>query len=165
MLKRLIGLGVLSIVVFALAIQLIPYGRDHTNPAGNVEPQWNGPQTRELAVRACFDCHSNLTVWPWYSNVAPISWIIQHDVVEGRQRLNFSAMDRPQRETGEIARPVQRGSMPPVYYLPLHPSAALSSTEKDVLVQGLNATFGVTTSGTSGQFQEGGESRDRGGRD
>ena len=58
-----------------LAIQFVPYGRDHSNPPVIGEPTWNSPETRALAVRACFDCHSNETVWPWYSNIAPVSWL------------------------------------------------------------------------------------------
>jgi hypothetical protein len=59
-----------------LVIQLIPYGHDHTNPPVVKEAPWDSPRTRELAVGACFDCHSNETVWPWYSNIAPGSWLL-----------------------------------------------------------------------------------------
>jgi hypothetical protein len=62
------------------------YGRDHSNPPVRIEPRWDRARTRELAVRACFDCHSNQTRWPWYSHVAPISWLVQHDVEEGARR-------------------------------------------------------------------------------
>jgi mono/diheme cytochrome c family protein len=69
------------------AIQLVPYGRDHINPQVTQESRWDSARTRALAARACFDCHSNETVWPWYSNVAPVSWLIQRDVDEGRRAL------------------------------------------------------------------------------
>ncbi|MDO8688708.1 MAG: heme-binding domain-containing protein [Dehalococcoidia bacterium] len=124
-----------------LLIQLIPYGRNHTNPPVAVEPSWDSAQTRELAVRACYDCHSNETVWTWYSNIAPASWIIQLDVDRGRARLNFSEWNRPQRETREIARPVQRGEMPQWYYVLMHPSAGLSSAEVQALANGLNVSL------------------------
>src|SRR4030042_2927111 len=68
-----IGLGVL-IFLFAV-IQAVPYGRDHSNPPVRQEPAWDSPATRALAVDACFDCHSNQHSWPWYSNIAPISWL------------------------------------------------------------------------------------------
>jgi hypothetical protein len=68
MLRILRWLGALPIVG-VLAIQLLPYGRRHTNPPVTQEPRWDQPRTRALAVRACFDCHSNETVWPWYSRV------------------------------------------------------------------------------------------------
>ncbi|MFN8499078.1 MAG: heme-binding domain-containing protein [Anaerolineae bacterium] len=135
---RIIVIIVAVVVGGFLLIQLIPYGRNHTNPPVVQEPQWDSPQTRELAVRACYDCHSNETVWPWYTNVAPASWLIQHDVEEGRQRLNFSEWNRPQREARNAGREVQRGDMPDPKYLPLHPSARLTDAEKQALIQGLN---------------------------
>lgn len=84
----------LGILIFALAggllIQLVPYGRAHTNPPVVMEPQWDSAVTRETFYRACGDCHSNQTVWPWYSNIAPISWMIQNHVDEGRTKFNAS---------------------------------------------------------------------------
>jgi mono/diheme cytochrome c family protein len=130
-----------AVVLFA-AIQIIPYGHNHSNPAVLVEPQWNSQQTRDLAVRACFDCHSNQTTWPWYSNIAPISWLIQHDVDEGRSVLNFSEWGsggRRSREAGEV---VLEGEMPPFYFILLHPEAKLSSAEKQALAQGLQGSLG-----------------------
>ena len=73
--KVIVRLAIAAVALF-IVIQLVPYGRDHTNPPATKEVQWNSPQTKDLAVRACFDCHSNKTTWPWYSNVAPISWLI-----------------------------------------------------------------------------------------
>jgi hypothetical protein len=64
----------------AVLIQLVPFGRDHTNPVVTAEPRWDSPVTRELADRACFDCHSNETEWPWYAGVAPVSWLVYRDV-------------------------------------------------------------------------------------
>lgn len=78
---RRIGTWVLgTLLVLLLAIQLVPYGRDHTNPPVVAEPAWDSPATRALFVRACADCHSNQTVWPWYSHVAPVAWLVAHDV-------------------------------------------------------------------------------------
>ena len=124
--------------VVVLVVQLVPYGRRHTNPPLRGEPAWDVPETRELAVRACFDCHSNQTVWPWYSHVAPFSWLVQRDVDEGRRELNFSEWDRPQREARKAAAEVRKGSMPPWYY----PWAQLSRAERQALVRGLEATLG-----------------------
>jgi hypothetical protein len=140
-LKAILG-AALAIVVLLGAIQLIPYGRNHVNPSVQAEPKWDSPQTRELAARACFDCHSNQTEWPWYSNVAPLSWLIQRDVEEGRRELNFSEWNRPQREAKESGKEVQKGSMPQWYYVLLHPSAGLSAQEKQTLIQGLNSITG-----------------------
>ncbi len=143
-LKLILVVIVAGIVLFGL-IQLIPFGRNHTNPPAVQEPNWDSPQTRALAVRACFDCHSNQTTWPWYANIAPISWLTVHDVQEGRQRLNFSDIGaRGGRSIREVGRVINEGSMPPFYYVWLHPSAGLTDAEKQALIQGLQATFGVT---------------------
>ena len=87
------GAGLFGVL---LAIQLVPYGRGHRNPALRSEPPWDSPATRELARQACFDCHSNETQWPAYASIAPASWLVQHDVDEGRAALNFSEWQRPQ---------------------------------------------------------------------
>ncbi len=136
---RVIGSIVLGVVVIFGLIQLIPYGRNHTDPPVVKEPNWDSPQTRELAVRACFDCHSNETVWRWYSNIAPASWLIQRDVDEGRRRLNFSDWGAQRRERRELGESVLRGSMPPWFYLPIHPEAVLTTQEKNQLASGLNS--------------------------
>lgn len=130
-----------SVAVLVL-MQLVPYGRDHTNPPVREEPKWDSPRTRELFRRACFDCHSNETVWPWYSNVAPVSWMVQNDVDGGREHLNFSEWDRPQSRAREVAEEVLEGEMPPWFYLPLHPEAKLSDAEKRELVDGAEKTLG-----------------------
>ncbi|HEX5022789.1 MAG TPA: heme-binding domain-containing protein [Candidatus Binatia bacterium] len=121
-----------------LLIQAAPYGRDHINPPARAQPAWDNPRTQELTVRACFDCHSNATVWPWYSYIAPISWLIERDVKEGRRELNFSEWNKAQEEAGEAANTVRKGSMPPWYY----PWARLSSAERQDLIQGLERTLG-----------------------
>jgi mono/diheme cytochrome c family protein len=133
------GLG--GFVGIFLAIQAIPYGRNHSNPPQQQEPAWDSQETRAMVVDACFDCHSNRTSWPWYGNIAPASWLVQHDVDGGRHALNFSEWDQPQR-THEIVEKVQEGEMPPSYYGWMHPNARLSSAERQALVQGLQATFG-----------------------
>ena len=135
---RIIVIIVAIVVGGFLLIQLIPYGHNHTNPPVIQEPQWDSPQTRELAVRACFDCHSNESSWPIYSNIAPISWLVQHDVEDGRRSLNFSEWNKPQREARNAGREVLRGEMPDPKYLPLHPQARLTDAEKQALIQGLN---------------------------
>jgi hypothetical protein len=134
------------IVVFGL-IQVVPYGRDHVNPPVRREPSWNSPETRSLAQRACFDCHSNETRWPGYANIAPASWLVQHDVNEGREVLNFSEWDRPQKEAGDSAKEVQEGEMPPSYYVLLHPEARLNQSEREALIAGLRATVNLNSSG------------------
>lgn len=141
MIRKLLIPGAIAAVVLFIAIQFIPYGRAHTNPPVVQEPKWDSPQTRALAVRACYDCHSNETRWPWYSNVAPMSWLVQHGVDEGRNQMNFSEWDRPQREARQAPQRIQSGEMPQWYYLPLHPDANLTAAEKKTLADGLRATI------------------------
>jgi mono/diheme cytochrome c family protein len=147
---KIIGIIVLvGLIIFGL-IQLIPYGHNHTNPSVVQEPTWDSPETRALAKRACFDCHSNETTWPWYSSIAPVSWLVQRDVTEGRSRLNFSTWGQGEQEADEIARVINEGEMPPSFYLPLHPNARLTPAEKADLVKGLEATIGVSGGGEGG---------------
>ncbi len=141
--KKKIVLGVLiGLIAGGILIQFLPYGHDHTNPPVTGQPQWDSQQTRDLVTRACYDCHSNQTTWPWYSNVAPLSWLIQHDVEAGRSRLNFTEWNQSQRGVENAARQVQSGTMPQWYYVVLHPTASLTPAEKQTLVQGLQTSLG-----------------------
>ena len=139
---RWTGLGLLGSLV---AIQLVPYGRDHTNPVGGRDIAWDSPHTEQLMADACMDCHSNLTRWPWYSNVAPVSWLVQRDVDEGRRELNLSTGEV---ELEEMIETIREGSMPPWQYKPTHPGARLSEQEKQDLIRGLEATFGGASAAT-----------------
>jgi hypothetical protein len=128
---------------FFVLIQLIPYGHRHTNPPVLKEPAWDSPQTRALAKRACFDCHSNETQWPWYSNVAPVSWLVQDDVDGGRHHLNFSEFDKKQEHARHAVEEIENGDMPIWFYVPLHPPAKLTPEEKSALIDGLKKTPGL----------------------
>ncbi len=141
--KKILMWGVIVFVAVFLLIQLAPYGRNHTNPPIQSEPGWDSPETRALAETACFDCHSNETNWDrWYASVAPASWLVQHDVEEGRQFVNFSEWKQggKPRETEELWEVLQRGSMPPAQYLLLHSEAKLTPEQIDQLITGLKAT-------------------------
>jgi hypothetical protein len=96
------------------------------------------PQVAAILERSCRDCHSNQTVWPWYTNVAPISWWLSNHVNEGRQNLNLSEWgrldhDRQDRKLRQICDEVQDGVMPLSSYLPMHPQAKLSAEDKKIL--------------------------------
>lgn len=125
-----------------LVAQLVPYGRDHANPPTIAEPEWDSPETRTLFFRVCVDCHSNETSWPWYSFVAPASWLVQYDVDEGRSHLNVSEWGRGKQHGDEAAGMVRDDEMPPWFYRPLHPNGRLSQEERERLTAGLEATFG-----------------------
>ena len=142
---RIVVYCVLGAVGLLAVAQAIPYGRGHSNPPVTKEPAWDSSRTRELAKRACFDCHSNETTWPWYSNVAPESWLIQRDVDAGRSTLNFSEWDKPQDTgVGDITEAVNGGGMPPWYYTLLHSRSGLSKAEKQELVAGLARTLAAS---------------------
>jgi mono/diheme cytochrome c family protein len=140
---RWAGIGAAAFAFLLLAIQFVPYGRAHTNPPVTAEPAWDRPETRELARRACFDCHSNETAWPWYTSLAPTSWLAQRHVNEGRRELNFSEWDGPQRAAREAVESVRDGEMPTRDYLLVHPEARLTPAERQALIQGLGASLGA----------------------
>jgi hypothetical protein len=140
MLKKIILIVVVvGIVLFGLA-QLVPYGRNHTNPPVVQEVQWDSPQTLALAQRACYDCHSNETVWPWYSNVAPASWLLAADTAEARDRMNFSDWGSRSQPAELIVHQIE-GEMPPSRYTAIHPAARLSADEKAQLIAGVRASI------------------------
>ena len=132
--KWLRRIAIAGVGVFAV-MQFVPYGRDHGNPAVIADAPWPSDDARRLARAACYDCHSNETQWPWYSNVAPMSWLVQHDVDEGRSKLNFS--EWPDGDAEDLADAVEDGDMPPWQYQPLHPDARLSPAEKARLIEAL----------------------------
>jgi hypothetical protein len=129
----------LAVAAVVLAMQAVRYPR--TNPP--VERDLVAPPDVKAALHgACYDCHSNETAWPWYTAVAPASWIIHRDVDEGRKRLNFSSWgdyaDDPgtlSQKLDEIAKAVSAGEMAPWYYRMLHPDARLSETQRESLVR------------------------------
>jgi hypothetical protein len=127
----------IGLVVLFVVIQVVPYGRDHTNPPVGVEPLWASAEVKDLAKRACFDCHSHETVWPWYANVAPASWILQHHVEDGRRHLNFSMWNVKQKHAHEMPEVIREGEMPMKMYLPLHSEARLSDAERETLASAL----------------------------
>ena len=142
--------GFVAGVVVLLAVQAVPYGRSHTNPPVRLEPRWDSPRTRELVVRACYDCHSNQTVWLWYTNIAPASWLVQQDVDDGRRKLNYSEWNRPQKEARKAAEKVESWKMPPLYYAAFHPKSWMVGGERTDLIRGLTATFGRRVRGDRG---------------
>lgn len=139
-----------TVLVFAI-IQVIPYGKAHSNPPVTGEPKWDSQRTRELTVSACYGCHSNEVDYPAYASVAPISWMVQSHVDEGRHKLNFSTFDVTTHGADEAVEVILEGSMPPSYYtrFGLHPEARLSDAEIQELVAGLRATF--ANSGITGE--------------
>lgn len=118
-----------------VGIQIIP--ADRSNPPVESEVPASDA-VRAILRRSCYDCHSNETVWPWYSKVAPVSWLVAHDVHDGRKELNFSTWNRytpeqRQEKLRESWEQVEEGEMPLWFYLPTHREASLSSDDRKQL--------------------------------
>lgn len=128
---------IISIIALFIIMQLIPVNQ--INPPV-VQKAVLPTEVQSILQESCFDCHSNETEWPWYSRIAPGSFLITHDVVEGRKHLNFSdfsGMDAFDSSdvADEILEVLEEGSMPLPPYLILHPNASLSDSETQILMQ------------------------------
>jgi hypothetical protein len=138
----IVGIGIIGFIV----LQLIPAGsinKDFAapgNPPVTYTINWDSPQTEQLARAACFDCHSNETRYPWYSSFAPVAWLVNQDINEGRQKMNFS--EGTHLFSDEMEENIEKGEMPKPLYLPLHPEANLTAEQKQQLIDGFIATFG-----------------------
>lgn len=142
-----IKLGLIALIGLMAVAQV--FRIDKTNPpveGALVTP----PEIENLMRRACYDCHSNETVWPWYTNVAPVSWLVTRDVKEGREELNFSrwgAYDDAKKikKLKKTAKEAAKGEMPPWYYVLAHPEARLSPTEQQIFDTWINAEIARPT--------------------
>lgn len=133
--RRIAKWTVAVLVISLVAIQLVPV--DRTNPPVELEVPASA-DVRSILRRACYDCHSNETVWPWYSRIAPISWLVASDVSEGREELNLSTWNRytSKQQAQKLKQSwdeVAEGEMPPWTYRPAHPGASLSADDRAAL--------------------------------
>lgn len=139
--RRRLIVGIIGVLVVVLiVIQFIPVAA-RTNPPVQSQIQWNTQETEQLARAACYDCHSNETVWPWYTQIAPVSWLVAKDVDEGREALNFSEQTATGISGEEAAGEIEEGAMPPRSYLLIHPAANLTAEQKATLIAGLEASL------------------------
>lgn len=140
---KLAGMIIGGLVVLFLLIQLIPYGHDHSNPPVTKAAVFVSPTVRQMVADSCNDCHSNLTKWPWYTNVAPVSWLTVNDVNGGREHMNLSEWNRPQPELNDIVEAINSGEMPPLKYrtMPNHSKARLSDQQKKELIAGFKQLY------------------------
>lgn len=137
------------VIVLACGFLIIQLWRPaRTNPPVdqaqtiNMHQQVN-PQVAAILDRSCQDCHANTTRWPWYTNIAPVSWFIADHVDEGRKHLNLSEWgklppSRRQKKLQEICEQVEEGFMPLGSYTPLHPGSELSPADKKALCDWAN---------------------------
>ena len=124
------------VIDLLVVIQFIPVNRNNPEVTGEI----NAPEeVMAILRRSCYDCHSNETVWPWYSYVAPASWLISRDVHDGREELNFSEWTtytekRKRHKQKECGEEIEEGEMPLWFYVPLHPEAELLKKDVETLL-------------------------------
>ena len=130
--KSILGLLAVGLV----GIQFIPVVRSNPPVLAEIEAP---EEVLTIFRRACYDCHSNETVWPWYSYVAPVSWLVESDINVGRGNVNFSEWNEYSQKLQNLKRykigeEVDEGEMPLWYYLPLHSEAKLSQADIDLII-------------------------------
>jgi cytochrome c551/c552 len=140
--KIILVLVILFVLAQLVPRRVFPTTNPQVNPANTVEARAHAltPQVAAILQRSCYDCHSDRTVWPWYSKVAPVSWLLSSDVSEGRREVNFSdwAQYNPTRaakKLDEICKQVESGGMPEWYYRPMHPAAKLAAADKKAICE------------------------------
>jgi hypothetical protein len=152
---KIIKWSLIGILLLIIIMQFIPVKKD--NPPTATDIKWDSQQTRSLARRACYDCHSNETTWPYYSHIAPVSWFLSDHVHEGRRHLNFSqwhySRQREIKKARSMVRQIREGEMPLDSYIWMHPGAKLTDAEKQQLITGIEKTFNVTAPADSGKTE------------
>ena len=152
--RILIIAGIVLAVIGVLMVAVGTFAVARTNPPVTTTIEWDSPETEALVRRACFDCHSNETNWPWYSYVAPVSWRVYNHVYNGRRHFNFSEYPLGTKEPEEAIEVIQKGEMPLSDYLILHSEAKLTLMEKAELIKGLQKTFSNTPQPGAQEFKE-----------
>ncbi len=139
--KKILKISAITIAAIVILIQLYRPERFTTAEVteNHITKKLNvPPDVEKILKRSCFDCHSNHTVWPWYSNVAPMSWLVADDVKSGRSKMNFSewgkmSASKQEIKLDKICDEISEGEMPLKKYLMIHKDAELSQADKDLL--------------------------------
>lgn len=131
----MLRIAVIVIIVGLIGIQFVPVNKTNPPVTGEIKAP---KEVMEILRTSCYDCHSNESEWPWYSNIAPVSWLVVKDVDEGREHMNFSEWQSYSEEDKaedieEIWEEIDEGEMPLWFYLPLHPEAKLSDAQKETI--------------------------------
>jgi Haem-binding domain len=142
-------MAALALLGGAIAAQLVPVERSNPPSRGAVSVSVRIDATLR---RACYDCHSNETRWPWYSHIAPFSWLIVHDVTLGRKEVNFSEWatyysTTRRRKLEWIGRALREGKMPPRSYEVMHPGARLTAADRRELELWIEAAIATRSGG------------------
>ena len=143
--SKILKWSAIVVIVILAAAQFVRPARTNppTEEARAAQAHLSMPSDVQAVLkRACYDCHSNETTWPWYSNVAPVSWFVTDHVDHGRKHLNFSDWAQQGRHTDkqdadsqldEIRKEVEARNMPLGSYLLLHPGAKLSDQDVKII--------------------------------
>ena len=131
---------IVAVVIVVMQFFRIDKSRPESDPAIDLIAMHSPSEEVESILRvSCYDCHSNETEYPWYSNVAPVSWLVGKHVREGRDELNFSdwgsfSLRKKDHKLEELVEEVMEDEMPLPIYLVTHGNARLDDEQKDVLV-------------------------------
>lgn len=139
--KKALGWITLTGLLLFVGIQFIPVGRTNPSVTGDIPAP---AEIKTLLRNACYNCHSHETAWPWYSHVAPVSWLIASDVKNGRRKMNLStwADYKPAKQgmlLDDAIEQIGQGDMPPFYYVWMHPNARLTDAQKKQLTSWMNS--------------------------
>ena len=137
----------LLVIVLIVGAQFVPVTRDNPPVAADFD---GDAAVKAVLKESCYNCHSNETTWPWYSRIAPVSWLVASDVSEAREKLNFSdwglmAVENQAHASREMWKEVEKGEMPLTVYLLMHSEAELSEADKAVIRDWAGGTAGQTT--------------------
>jgi len=142
-----------ALVILVIVLAILVFAVDRTNPPskGALEAP---PEIEATLRRACYDCHSNWTHWPWYSYVAPVSWLIARDVNLGRKEINFSEWGSyypatRRRKLEWMGRALGEEKMPPWSYRLMHPGARLTDADRAALERWIESTLNPSSAETS----------------
>lgn len=142
--KKILKIVLAVLVIGLIAIQFFNRPDKTTTTEitpGHITKVMNVPANVEsILKRSCYDCHSNHTVWPWYTAVAPVSWLVADDVVKGRKKMNFSEWAKipeakKEARLNDICEEIKADEMPLSNYLIIHGESKLSQSDKDILCQ------------------------------
>lgn len=133
------------LVVVAILVLAQAYRPEKTNPPVDPARSYQAhlqvsPEVARVFERSCKDCHSNATAWPWYSHVAPVSWVVISDVHEARKHLNLSewggyTAKKAGKQLEEICEMLEEGEMPLWSYTMVHSGTAVSESERNLVCQ------------------------------
>lgn len=137
--RRVLRTASIAGVAVFLAIQLVPYGWQKSNPPVRAAAVWPDAESERIARSSCYACHSNETDWPAYSYVAPMSWLVRRDVDQGRDELNFSEWDDDSGEADDAIETIEDSTMPPQQYALIHRDAVLDDDEAAALIEAVRS--------------------------